>query len=195
MICFLRLFIQQFHFLGYTNVISDFCKKRYGTGLAQFYETFIDKVCIDVPQYPNKEISKYKNHIDDNLSINLDIGIGNIDMHTRLGQMHREDTFKGIENILQQMMPTENPQLIKDVVKLQNFSQYNMSRSKQSVFDLKFNVLEYLYNEEDLQTGNFEYNVIQHQHSPRNYGEFLVRSRFTRGWENSFSLPNAKTLS
>jgi hypothetical protein len=47
-------------------------------------------------------------------------------------------------------------------------------------------VLEYLYYDEDLQSGNFQYNITQHQQTPRNYGEFLVRSRFTRGWENSF---------
>ena len=187
-------FVQQFHFLGYTNVISDFFKKQYKIGLKEFYETFVDKVCIDIPQYPNKEVSKYKNHIDDNLSINLDIGIGNIDMHTKLGHLHRENTFTGIENIIQQMSPSENPQLIKDVVKLQNFSQYNISRSQQCVFDLQHNVLEYLYYGEKLQTGNFQYNITQHQTNPKNYGEFLVRSRFNRAWENSFSFPNAQTL-
>ena len=182
-------FIQQFHFLGYTNVVLDFFVKRYGIGLAEFYEQFVDLVCIDIPQYPNKEISIYRNHIDDNLSLNLKVGDGNIGMHNRLGHLNRENTFTGIQNIVQQMSPGEDPQLIKDVVKLQNFSQYNISRSQQCVFDLKYNVLEYLYYDENLQAGNFKYNITQHQQRPRNYGEFLVRSRFTRGWENSFGAP------
>jgi len=38
-------FIQQFHFLGYTNVVLDFFNKRYGIGLIEFYEKFVDLVC------------------------------------------------------------------------------------------------------------------------------------------------------
>ena len=188
-------FIQQFHFLGYTNVISDFFSKHYGIGLAEFYETFIDKVCVDIPQYPNKEISKYKNHIDDNLSINLDIGNGNIDMHTRLGHTYRSNTFEGIQNILCDMVPDENHQLIKDIVQLQNYSQYSCDRPNKSFINLSHNLIEYLYCDQDLEQRDHMYEISQKQDTPRNYGEFLVRSRFNKSWENVFNLRSVKTLS
>ena len=187
-------FVQQFHFLGYTNVLADFFNKKYGVGLAKFYETFIDKVCIDLPQYPNKEISKFKNHIDDNLSIHLDIGIGNIDLHTRLGYTHRKNTFQGIQNILCDMADDEDPQLIKDVVQAQNYSQYNYDRPSESILNLSHNVIEYIYCDQSLRQGKYRYSVLQKQNTPKNYGEFLVRSRFNKNWENIFNFHSAETL-
>lgn len=181
-------FVSQFHFQGYTDVIADFMHKRYNISLGSFYENLMEACVIDNDrQYPNKMISHFKNHFDHGTTAKLDLGFQNMPFHTVLGHDKRHETFSGLKNIMKELLPVEDHGYINDLILVQEASQRSLYRGEISYIHTKSNIYNYIYTDAKLKDIDTTYQVIQETSPIRNYGEFMIQTRFNAGFKTKIS--------
>lgn len=177
-------FFAQFHFQGYTNVIADFMHKRYNISLQDFYEDFMEACLVDNDeQYPNKLISHFKNHFKHGTTAKLDLGVQNMPFHTVVGHDKRHETFAGLKNIMKELIPVEDHAYIDDLILVQESSQRSLYREEISYIHTKSNIYNYIYKDAELRDVTTSYKVIQETSPIRNYGEFMIQTRFNSGFK------------
>ena len=177
-------FVAQWHFQGYTNIIADFFVKKYNTSLNSFYETLIDLMCVEKQTMPNKVISPYKNHIDKQITAQLDLGAQNLPFHQLIGHDQRFKTYAGLKEIVKQMLPVEDCVYLDDLLRLQEASQFSLYRSQEFYINLNCSIYQYIYSNQILEQGNFCYKILQDKTVPRNYGEYMIHNRWSGKWKN-----------
>lgn len=181
-------FVSQFHFQGYTDVIADFMHKRYNISLQSFYENLMEACLIDNDrQYPNKLISHFKNHFDHGTTAKLDLGIQNMPFHTVIGHNKRRETFSGLKNIMKELLPVEDHGYINDLILVQEASQRSLYRGEISYIHTKSNIYNYIYKDAKLKDIDTTYQVIQETSPIRNYGEFMIQTRFNARFKTKIS--------
>lgn len=95
---------------------------------------------------PNKWFNRLRNHIQDDLSHELDTDIfSNIIRHNILGHDHRDELFSGFGKHVKNMVPEEDKFLVDDLVTLQKYSQINKLMETVHIFTLQTNLYDYLY--------------------------------------------------
>ena len=177
-------FFAQFHFQGYTNVIADFMHKRYNISLQDFYEDLMEACLVNNDeQYPNKLISHFKNHFKHGTTAKLDLGVQNMPFHTVVGHDKRHETFAGLKNIMKELIPVEDHAFIDDLILVQEASQRSLYREEISYIHTKSNIYNYIYKDAELRDVTTSYKVIQETSPIRNYGEFMVQTRFNAGFK------------
>jgi putative methyltransferase len=183
-------FVAQWHFQGYTNIIAEFFVKKYKTSLNVFYENLIDLMCVEKQTMPNKVIHPYKNHIDKQITAELDLGAQNLPFHQLIGHDKRFETYDGLKEIVKEMLPVEDLIYLDDLLHLQEASQFSLYRSQESYINLSCSLHEYIYSNQILEQGNFCYKIIQDKTVPRNYGEYMIHNRWSNKWKNQIESYN-----
>ena len=183
-------FVAQWHFQGYTNIIAEFFVKKYKTSLNVFYENLIDLMCVEKQTMPNKVIHPYKNHIDKQITAELDLGAQNLPFHQLIGHDKRFETYDGLKEIVKEILPKEDLIYLDDLLHLQEASQFSLYRSQESYINLSCSLHEYIYSNQILEQGNFCYKIIQDKTVPRNYGEYMIHNRWSNKWKNQIESYN-----
>ena len=181
-------FVAQWHFQGYTNVIAEFFAKKYNTSLIDFYEGLLDLMLVEKENMPNKAISPFKNHIDKQTTAQLDTGAQNMPLHQLIGHDARFETYAGLRQIVEEMLPAKDLVYLDDLITLQEASQFSLYRLHVSQINLSWSLYDYIYGNKLLIQGDFCYKIIQEQTVPRNYGEFMIQNRWSGKWKNQIEI-------
>ncbi len=177
-------FFQQFHTCGYTNVVYDFFKKRYGENLKSFYNQLLELSLSDRDLMMPNLVRPLDNHVEKKLTYKLSFGMINNDMQNKIGDYERDAFYQDLGLLLKDVM-TEDIDLIDDLIKLQDYNQISVHREQFEVFELGSNLYDYIYNDAPLIREPTVYSATHNGIEKRftSYGHFIVQARFTLQWK------------
>jgi hypothetical protein len=180
-------FLQQLHDIGYTNLFFDFFAKRYNWSMAEFYDKLIEACLTPADFMPNAWLSKYRNHIQDETTLELTPNIfSNVLRHNMLGHDHRDELFDGFGKHIRNILPDQDKFLVEDLVTLQKYSQINKKTEIAHIFKLQSNLYEYIYKDARLKLEETTYRSTRPEIDYKvTFGEFIMLSKWTRSWGTS----------